>query len=200
MKFSLIFFSGDERKKYRLVLEAARFADANGLHAIWTPERHFHRFGGLYPNPAVLSAALASVTRTIRIRAGSVIFPTHHWIRVAEEWSVVDNLSGGRIGVALATGFSPVDFAFAPERWSQRRELTWDGVEALRAFWGGAPAFVKDGVGNNVEVELHPVPVQAELPIWLTCTKSPQTFAKAGELDCNVLTALIDMTTEELAD
>ena len=35
--------------KYELLTEAARFADRNGFAAIWTPERHFHRFGGLYP-------------------------------------------------------------------------------------------------------------------------------------------------------
>lgn len=198
MRFSLIFFSGDERKKYRLVLETARFADEHRFTAIWTPERHFHRFGGLYPNPSVLGAGLAVATRRIQIRAGSVVLPLHHPIRVAEEWSVVDNLSGGRVGVALATGFSPIDFAFRPEHWETRRDLTFEAVTTIRALWSGESMPVRDGVGNNREVELHPRPVQPELPLWLTCTKSGDTFAKAGELGCHVLTGLIDMTTEEL--
>lgn len=200
MKFSLIFFSGDERNKYRLVLEAARFADANGFEAIWIPERHFHRFGGLYPNPSVLGAALAMATRRLRIRAGSVILPAHHVVRVAEEWSVVDNLSGGRAGIALATGFSPVDFLFRPDAWSGRREDTFRAVDQLRRFWEGETLRFRDGVGNDVEVELHPRPVQPELPVWLTCTKSRETFVKAGELGCNVLTGLVDMTMEEMEE
>ncbi|MEV4640387.1 MupA/Atu3671 family FMN-dependent luciferase-like monooxygenase [Actinoplanes sp. NPDC049548] len=200
MDFSLIFFSGDEKNRYRFVLDAARFADENNFHAVWTPERHFHRFGGLYPNPSVLGAALAMSTQRLRIRAGSVILPLHSPIRVAEEWAVVDNLSRGRAGIALATGFSPVDFALRPENWGDRRQITFDAVTTLRELWEGNPVYVRDGLGNQVEVELHPQPVQAELPLWLTCTKSRDTFETAGRLGCNVLTGLIDMTTEELEE
>jgi len=46
--------------------------------AVWTPERHFHAFGGLFPNPSVTSAAVAAVTTRIQIRAGSVVLPLHH--------------------------------------------------------------------------------------------------------------------------
>ena len=46
---------------YRLVLEAARFADEAGLSSVWIPERHFTRFS-LYPNPATLHAAIARET------------------------------------------------------------------------------------------------------------------------------------------
>jgi natural product biosynthesis luciferase-like monooxygenase protein len=198
--FSLIFFSGDEKEKYRFVFDAVRYADENGFTAVWTPERHFHRFGGLYPNPSVLGAALAMATRRLRIRAGSVILPLHSPIRVAEEWAVVDNLSRGRVDIALATGFSPVDFAIRPEAWQDRRARTFDAVTMLRELWEGEPVTVADGLGNHVEVELHPQPVQPELPIWLTCTKSPETFETAGRLGCNVLTALIDMTNEELEE
>jgi acyl-CoA synthetase (AMP-forming)/AMP-acid ligase II len=65
MDFSLFYFSGDEAEdahagKYRLLLEGAKFADANGFCAVWTPERHFHAFGGLYPNPAITAAAVAA--------------------------------------------------------------------------------------------------------------------------------------------
>ncbi len=52
LSFSLYFFSDDGSKdsadKYRLVLESAKFADRNGFSAVWTPERHFQDFGGLY--------------------------------------------------------------------------------------------------------------------------------------------------------
>src|SRR6185503_1277973 len=100
INFGLYFFSDDGSKnsddKYRLLLESAKFADRHGFTAVWTPERHFQAFGGLYPNPSVLSAALAMITERVEIRAGSVALPLHHPVRVAEEWSVVDNLSRGR--------------------------------------------------------------------------------------------------------
>ena len=111
MKFSLFFFSHDASKgtenKYRLLMESARFADVNDFSAVSTPERHFQDFGGLYPNPSVLSAALAMNTKNIDIRAGSVALPLHNPIRVAEEWSVVDNLSNGRVGSLLLQDGTP---------------------------------------------------------------------------------------------
>src|SRR5262249_16542866 len=56
--FSLFYFASDEGEsaadKYNLLLEGAKFADTHGFSAVWTPERHFHAFGGLYPNPSVV--------------------------------------------------------------------------------------------------------------------------------------------------
>ena len=101
MDFSLFFFSGDgataAQHKYQLLLDSVKFADQQGFAAVWVPERHFHAVGGLYPNPSVVAAALAMVTERIELRAGSVILPLHNAARVAEEWAVVDNLSGGRV-------------------------------------------------------------------------------------------------------
>src|SRR5256712_12247213 len=74
MHFSLFYFAsgGNEQRadQYRLLLDGARFADRHGFAAVWTPERHFHSFGGLYPNPSVSAAAIAAITERIQIRAG----------------------------------------------------------------------------------------------------------------------------------
>ncbi|MFD0574449.1 LLM class flavin-dependent oxidoreductase [Kitasatospora gansuensis] len=95
--FSLLYFGSDaeasSEDRYRLLLDGAKFADRNGFTAVWTPERHFHQFGGLYPNPSVMAAAVAAVTERVQVRAGSVVLPLHDPLRVAEEWSVVDNIS-----------------------------------------------------------------------------------------------------------
>jgi alkanesulfonate monooxygenase SsuD/methylene tetrahydromethanopterin reductase-like flavin-dependent oxidoreductase (luciferase family) len=94
MDFGIMFFSssgaGEQANKYDLLMDTASFADRNGFASIWTPERHFHEFGGLYPNPSVLSAALAMIIRNVQIRAGSLISPLHDPVRIAEEWVVVD--------------------------------------------------------------------------------------------------------------
>jgi natural product biosynthesis luciferase-like monooxygenase protein len=204
IEFSIFFFSGDEsalpNDKYRLVLEATKFADRNGFSAVWTPERHFHRFGGLYPNPAVLGAALAAITENVQIRAGSVVAPLHSPMRIAEEWSLVDNLSKGRVGIAFATGFHPVDFMLSPERFKERSKLTTEVVEAVRRYWRGEPARGRTGTGEDVERTLFPRPVQRELPIWLTATRATETFVQAGRMGVNVLTAVLRISLEEMAE
>ena len=55
------------------------------------------------------------VTERIEIRAGSVVLPLHNPIRCAEDWSVVDNLSNGRVGLSFASGWHANDFALAPD-------------------------------------------------------------------------------------
>lgn len=52
--FSLFHFADDgeaEGDRYHLLMEGPRFADEHGLDAVWTPERHFHHFGGLFHEP-----------------------------------------------------------------------------------------------------------------------------------------------------
>jgi alkanesulfonate monooxygenase SsuD/methylene tetrahydromethanopterin reductase-like flavin-dependent oxidoreductase (luciferase family) len=87
-QLSLFFVSADSADqqdgKYRMLLDSAKIADEHGFAAIWTPERHFQRFGGLYGSPSVTGAALAVTTKRISIRAGSVVFPLQNpcaWLK-----------------------------------------------------------------------------------------------------------------------
>ncbi|GHG76874.1 non-ribosomal peptide synthetase/type I polyketide synthase [Comamonas sp. JC664] len=201
--FSLSFFANDEDslggRKYRLLLEAAKFADAHGFSAVWTPERHFHSFGGLYPRPAVVGAGVATVTERLGIRAGSVVLPLHDPILVAEEWAVLDNLSDGRVGVSFASGWHANDFVFAPDRYARRKEVLHRGIEEVRTLWRGGTVTRRNGAGEEVAISLRPRPVQKVLPIWLTAAGSPETFRLAGELGAYVLTNLMGQHLEDLA-
>jgi natural product biosynthesis luciferase-like monooxygenase protein len=204
LSFSLFYFANDESEgagqKYRLLLEGARFADRHGFEAVWTPERHFHPFGGLYPNPSVASAALAMTTERLRLRAGSVVMPLHHPIRVAEEWALVDNLSNGRVDIAFASGWHANDFALAPADYADRKAAMLKGISAVRGLWRGESIKTRNGAGLEVELKVYPKPVQAELPVWLTAAGDPQTFIKAGELGVNVLTHMLGQTVEEVGE
>ena len=185
--------------RYRLLFEGARLADSHGFSAVWTPERHFHSFGGRYPNPAVTGAAVAAVTERISIRAGSVVAPLHHPVRIAEEWAVVDNLSGGRAGISFASGWNAVDFSLRPENYFDRKRVQADTIEAVRRLWRGEEVELTDGTGTPARVRIYPVPVQADLPIWLTSTGNLATFQQAGELGVGVLTHLIWQDLDDLA-
>ena len=202
LEFSLFYFADDNavygEDKYRLYREGAMFADRHQLTAVWTPERHFHEKAGLYPNPSVLSAALATITNNVQLRAGSVVLPLHNSLRVAEEWSVVDNLSKGRAGVSFTSGWMPNDFAFFPERYATKREEMFRGIEEVQELWRGRPIPGRDGAGKEIELRIFPKPIQSELPIWLTCSGGPEMFEKAGELGCHVLTALLTQSIEEV--
>jgi natural product biosynthesis luciferase-like monooxygenase protein len=203
MDFSLFYFANDscerEANRYQLLLDGARFADQNGFSAIWTPERHFHPFGGLYPNPSVTSAAIAAVTERINIRAGSVVAPLHHPLRIAEEWSVVDNISGGRVGLSFASGWHAVDFALRPENYDNRRQVLIDYSDQVRRLWRGEKIEVVDGTGQPQQVGVYPPPVQPELPVWITSAGGVETFRNAGRVGAGLLTHLLGQDIDDLA-
>jgi natural product biosynthesis luciferase-like monooxygenase protein/FkbM family methyltransferase len=212
LDFSLFYFAGDagdagdagrshpgNTARYRLLLEGAKLADRHGFSAVWTPERHFHAFGGLYPNPSVTGAAVAAVTERVAIRAGSVVLPLHHPARVAEEWAVVDNISGGRVGISFASGWNAADFVFAPESYGARKELLRTQIDVVRRLWRGEALRFPGGAGET-EVRILPRPLQPELPFWLTAAGSPETFRLAGEMGANLLTHLLGQGIRELAE
>lgn len=202
--FGLLFFGGDEGssawEKYEFVINVARFADEAGFAAIWLPERHFTAMGSLYPNPAVLHAALARETRRIRLRAGSVVLPLHDPFRVAEEWALVDNLSRGRVEVSFASGWNVEDFALRPDHYSRRYELMYEGIEVVKQLWAGQSIEATDGAGRKIRVRTYPTPVQKQLITWITAAGSPRSFEQAGQTGANLLTHLFDQGVEELAE
>ena len=203
VRFSLSFFGNYEAAfdghKYDLLIEGAKFADRHGFEAVWIPERHFHAFGGFSPNPSVIASALARETEHVRLRAGSVVLPLHHAVRVAEEWSVVDNLSRGRVGVSFASGWHPDDFVFAPEAYGRHRELMFEKIEEVQQLWRGESVAVRGGAGNEIRVRLFPQPMQRELPVWITVVNNPETYRRAGEIGAGILTNLMGQTVEDLA-
>lgn len=157
MRLSLFLTHGDDAP---LLLEAARQAERRGLTALWLPEQHG---ASIFPNPAVAAAAVAVATRRIGVRAGGLALPLHNPIRVAEEWSLVDNLSGGRVGIAF--GAADGDRA---------------GIETVRRLWRGEAVRVPDGEGRPIEVRILPQPVQPELPLWSILAEPDAGRAAAG--------------------
>jgi natural product biosynthesis luciferase-like monooxygenase protein len=191
-QFSLFFFSADSAEqpgnKYRMLIESAKFADEHGFTAVWTPERHFQRFGGLYGSPSVTGAALAVLTKHISIRGGSVVLPLQNALRVAEEWSMIDNLSSGRVAIAAASGWHANDFVLSPDTYQNRYADMFGKIAIVQKLWRGEKISLVNGAGNTIEVNILPAPIQPELPIWLT-GQSDDTFFNAGKLGYNVLTA-----------
>jgi len=203
MDFSIYYWGNDDGqgpKKYELLLEGARFADAHGFVAVWTPERHFHAFGGPYPNPSVTGAAVAAVTKNLSIRAGSCVVPLHHPARIAEEWAVIDNLTNGRTGLAIASGWHPDDFVLRPENAPPNNKAKmYEAAEQVRRLWRGEGVDFPKADGTMFNVKTQPRPVSKELPMWVTTAGNPETWREAGEMGAHVLTHLLGQSIDEVA-
>ena len=204
MDFGLMYWGNDDgpgRQKYNLLLEGAKFADANGFNSIWTPERHFHAFGGPYPNPSVSGAAVAAVTRNLHVRSGSVVAPLHHPARIAEDWAMIDNLTDGRAGLGIASGWQPHDFVLRPENAPPNNKTAmFDAIDKLRKLWRGEAVEFPMNNGEMHAVTTLPRPVSKELPLWVTIAGNPDTWREAGEIGANVLTHLLGQSVDEVGE
>ena len=204
MDFSLFYFAAEgdsgHNNPYELLLEGAKFADGHEFAGVWVPERHFSNFGDQFPNPSVAAAAVAATTRQVTIRSGSVVLPLHDPIRVAEEWSMVDNLSNGRVALSFAPGWHPNDFVFAPDNYAERQQIMRDGIDTIQKLWQGGSLNRNNGLGKAIDIHLHPKPVQNQLPIWITASGNPETFRYAGSIGANLLTHMLGQDQKALQE
>lgn len=124
-------------ERYRFALEQITAAERAGFASAWVAQHHFHEAEGGLPSPFVLLAAAAERTRDIALGTAVVTLPIDDPVRVAEDASVLDELSGGRVQLGLATGGTPSSFAAFARSFDDRRELFAEHLEVLRDALAG---------------------------------------------------------------
>jgi alkanesulfonate monooxygenase SsuD/methylene tetrahydromethanopterin reductase-like flavin-dependent oxidoreductase (luciferase family) len=94
---------------YRHELALADLAEPLGFDSVWSPEHHFTNYI-MVPNPAQFLTWVAA--RTTRVQLGAMInvLPWHDPVRLCEEWSVLDQMSGGRAILGMGRGLGRVEF------------------------------------------------------------------------------------------
>ncbi|MBL4720482.1 MAG: LLM class flavin-dependent oxidoreductase [Alphaproteobacteria bacterium] len=108
MKFSNFIFTAaenpaDDHRIINEVLNEARLCDELGMYALWLGEHHFDGICA-YVDPVSFAAALATATKNIKIGFAVAQMSLHHPIRMAEQMSLIDNISDGRLIVGLGRG------------------------------------------------------------------------------------------------
>ena len=98
-----------DREVYREELRLGSLAEPLGFDSIWGVEHHFTDYTMC---PDVLQYLTYFAARTQRIKLGSmvVVLPWHDPIRVAEQISVLDHMSNGRLILGLGRGLGRVEF------------------------------------------------------------------------------------------
>ena len=166
MRFSFLFFSDvckdvDDASKYAFMREVTLFADCAGFEAVYLPERHFHEFGSIYANPAIMAAHLIPQTARIRFRTAGISLPLHHPAEVVEWWAMNDVLSNGRIDLGFGSGWSRQDFIYAPGNYADRRQICTDTIPVVQRLWRGDSVSSSGPGGSPVPARVFPLPLQA---------------------------------------
>lgn len=200
-----LFYLPDTRQResvtvtYEAILTEIRCADTWGWNTVWLSEHHFHDYGGAIPSPAVLGAVIAAQTNQIRIGAGVALLPMRDCLRLAEEFSMLDVLSRGRVEMGIGLGFMPHEFSSLSISLDSREKRFHEGLEVLRLAWS-SPTFSYTGEYYNLsDVSLFPRPLQQpHPPIWVAAARNPATFKLAGHFGFNLMLNPYTRTMDEL--
>ena len=175
-----------EAEVYAQALAEARLADEVGFHAVWLAEHHFSSYG-LCPSLGVLAAAVARETRRVRIGTGVVIAPFAHPIRIAEEFGMVDILSGGRLEFGLGRGYQPKEFRGLGVSMERTRERFDEALEVIRRAWTEDTLTFEGEFYRVPGLRVLPKPLQKPHPPLWTAAVSPDTYTLAARRGLRIL-------------
>ncbi|MFN8628263.1 MAG: LLM class flavin-dependent oxidoreductase [Candidatus Binatia bacterium] len=125
-------------QQYAACLEQCAWADAHGIDAVTLAEHHGSEDGYL-PAPMTLAAAVAGATKRMGISVAAIIPPLHDPIRLAEQFAVLDLVSGGRINLVAVPGYRQEEFDMAGIARSARWRLLEEHIGVMRQAWTGEP-------------------------------------------------------------
>jgi len=175
-----------DRDVWRNNLQLADMAEPLGFESIWTPEHHFTDYT-MCPNPAQFLTHMAGRTKSALLGTMVMVLPWHHPIRVAEELSVLDHLSGGRAMLGIGRGIGKIEFDRFQIDMNESRERF---VESAKAILGSLETGTMEFDGNYVKQipsPIRPLPLRTFKGRTYASAVSPESMRIMAELGVGIL-------------
>ena len=185
-------------QRLRDLVEEIELADQVGLDVFGVGEHHRPDFA--VSAPAVVLAAAAERTRTIRLSSAVTVLSSDDPVRVFQEFATLDLLSGGRAEIMAGRGSFIESFPLFGYRlgdydslFAEKLELLLELRASTRVTWSGQHRAPLDNLG------VYPRPVQDQLPIWVAVGGTPESALRAGALGLPMALAIIGGMPERFA-
>ena len=180
------------------LLETIELADQVGLDVFGIGEHHRPEF--LSSAPAVILAAAAARTKSIRLTSAVTVLSSADPVRVFQDFSTLDLISNGRAELMAGRGSFIESFPLFGydlhdynALFTEKLDLLLKLRETERVTWSGEhrPAIQNLGV--------YPRPVQSKLPVWIAVGGTPESVIRAGSLGLPMALAIIGGMPERFA-
>jgi alkanesulfonate monooxygenase SsuD/methylene tetrahydromethanopterin reductase-like flavin-dependent oxidoreductase (luciferase family) len=165
---------------YAEATEQCVLAEQLGYDGFFVAEHHFAPYGTV-PNPAVLLSHLAARTKTIRLGSAIAVLSYHPAFEIAENYAMVDVLSGGRVTLGVGSGYLAHEMAGYKVDLATKRERYDEALAILEAALTGE-RFSYEGRFNSIkDMQLNVKPVQpGGLPLYVAVS-APQVAYYVGK-------------------
>ena len=170
-------------------IETFKYAESVGFDSGWARQRHFDNY---ISSPLVLLAAIAQHTSRIRLGTGVLTVSYEDPIRLTEDASTVDLLSGGRLELGMAAGNTRFDAVFGGER-LEGREEGHDRIRRFREALAGntLPIRDPDATPDLPEFRARPRSPELDQRLWYG-SGSAESAARTGSLGLGLLLSTLN--------
>ena len=179
----------DPATRLRNLLEEIALADQLGLDVFGVGEHHRPDYA--VSAPAVVLAAAAERTKTIRLTSAVTVLSSDDPVRVFQQFATLDLLSGGRAEIMAGRGsfvesypLFGYDLADYDELFAEKLDLLLQLRDRERVTWSGKHRAALDDIG------VYPRPAR-QLPVWIAVGGTPQSAVRAGTLGVPMAVAII---------
>ncbi|OCA82137.1 LLM class flavin-dependent oxidoreductase [Pseudobacillus wudalianchiensis] len=168
-------------QRIKEIMEAAQLADEAGLDVFGVGEHH--RLDYATSAVPVVLAAIAQITKRIKLTSATTVLSTVDPVRLFEDYATLDLVSDGRAEIIAGRGAFVESFPLFgydlhdyDALFSENIELFLKLNENERVSWNGR---FRSPLRN---AEIAPRPLQGQIPIWVGVGGSPESAARAGRL------------------
>lgn len=177
-------------RRLKNLLEEIKLADEVGLDVFGLGEHH--RPDYVISSPSTVLAAAAAITKNIRLTSSVTVLSSDDPVRVFQQFSTVDLISGGRAEIMAGRGSFIESFPLFGYDLGDYDELFTEKLELLLKLrdqevvsWQGQMRAPINGRG------VYPRPLQDPLPVWIAVGGTPQSVIRAGSLGLPLAIAII---------
>jgi probable LLM family oxidoreductase len=172
------------------LLEEVERADQVGLDSYGIGEHHRRDY--MDSAPAVLLAAAAARTTSIRLNSAVAVLSASDPVRLFQEFATLDLISHGRVDLVVGRGsfteafpLFGLELADYDSLFAEKLDLLLRVRDEVNVRWSGRHRAPLTGQG------VYPRPLQDPLPIWVGVGGTPESFVRAGTLGLPLMVAII---------
>jgi len=185
-------------ERLRNLIEEIELADRIGLDVFGVGEHHRPDFA--VSSPAIVLAAAAERSKTIRLTSAVTVLSSDDPVRVYQDFATLDLLSGGRAEIMVGRGsfiesfpLFGYDLEDYDELFIEKLLLLLKVRESERVTWQGRHRAPMENVG------IYPRSLQERIPIWVAVGGNPESAIRAGTLGLPMALAIIGGMPERFA-